>query len=363
MSDKPKLKIGFNFVPLPRAIWDENLKLTLGEFRLLGYLIRHQVSFGNTNVRLSDEELLHGRKKRGGARMDSGCGIQGRNNLKVAREALIKRGWIVMDEDLSDKARPRRWYRVNVEAETEAKSEVSESDSGVSDLDSSLSGADSRTYRRGLEGEDIKAKDWDTSRAESENGSENDKRGVSIFSNSTEHLGQPDVSVPIGTSSTVPEGAGSAEPSASASLSPEAQAGAARETHGSGQTGMPVAKIQDHIKRDRKLDADPPTGTSREAVALVRALATASDTLYPRCRFPVSPEDYGFAERRVEECPNLDPVAEAGKFLNQFKGRVIRGDYQSRMLIRFSDFSIWLREQFRGRFKADPIELRKVVFH
>src|ERR1017187_514309 len=132
MSDKPKkekLKIGFNFVPMPREIWDKHLKLSLAEFRLLGYLIRHQVSFGNTNVRLSDEELLHGRKRKGGERMDAGAGIGGRNNLKTAREALVKRGWIVVDEDLSDKARPRRWYRVNLETEQkESKKEVSESD-------------------------------------------------------------------------------------------------------------------------------------------------------------------------------------------------------------------------------------------
>ena len=109
--------------------------------------------------------LLHGRKRRGGARMDHGCGIKGRNNLKLARGALAARGWIAVEEDLTDRARPRRWYRVIIESETpippsntddnNSDGQVSNSDSrlSVSDTlssktDSSVSETDTRTYRR-----------------------------------------------------------------------------------------------------------------------------------------------------------------------------------------------------------------------
>lgn len=157
--------IGFYFVPFPQQIWDDNLSLSLAEFRLLGYLLRHQISFGNTEVKLTDDELRFGRKRKDGTRMDSGCGIRGINNLKKARDTLAKRGWLEVRSDFSDKARPKHFYRLliaeglpptppppeppapPVDPAQNGASRVSESDTlvserGVSDSDSGVSAAD-----------------------------------------------------------------------------------------------------------------------------------------------------------------------------------------------------------------------------
>src|SRR4051812_42902313 len=66
------VRIKFLFVPFPQAIWTENLNLSLSEHRLLGYLLMHQVRFGRS-VLLSDDELLHGRRRGvDGRRVDNG---------------------------------------------------------------------------------------------------------------------------------------------------------------------------------------------------------------------------------------------------------------------------------------------------
>ena len=89
------LKIGFNFVPFPQSIWDDMMDLSEGEFKLLGYIIRHTVGFRKSEVALNDEELLNGRKKKNGIdRYDRGCGISSPNTLKKAREKLIKLDFI-----------------------------------------------------------------------------------------------------------------------------------------------------------------------------------------------------------------------------------------------------------------------------
>lgn len=127
------VKIGYQFVPFPQEIWDQDLPLTLGEFRLLGYLLRHQIGFGTKPALITDDELLRGIKRADGTRRDTGCGLRGTNNLKEARRRLTERGWLDLREDLSDRARPKRFYRVKVqpaEGVSETDSRVSETDSG-----------------------------------------------------------------------------------------------------------------------------------------------------------------------------------------------------------------------------------------
>ena len=126
------VKIGYYFVPFPESIWDDNLQLTLGEFRLLGYLLRHQVGMGVKPALLTDDELLNGVKRADGTRRDQGCGLRGVNNLKDARRRLTERGWLDLKEDLTDRARPKRFYRVKVQP----REQVSETDSWVSETDS-----------------------------------------------------------------------------------------------------------------------------------------------------------------------------------------------------------------------------------
>lgn len=96
-------RIGFYFVPMPQEIWDQNIELSLAEFRLYGYLIRHQLRIGEAIPSISHDELLNGiwTKKDGkSARLDSGCGVS-RNSLKQAIIDLRNRGWITL-ENISD---------------------------------------------------------------------------------------------------------------------------------------------------------------------------------------------------------------------------------------------------------------------
>lgn len=139
-------RIGFDFVPFPRDIWDKNIQLTLGEFRLFGYLLRHQLRFRVTQpVRITDDEMMYGRKKKDGSRIDQGCGITGPNSLKDARQRLLEKRWIRVDEDLSDPARPKRWYLVEV---SDSDTQLSETDTSLSETDALLSDSDTRSDSR-----------------------------------------------------------------------------------------------------------------------------------------------------------------------------------------------------------------------
>lgn len=90
------IKISYNFVPMPQEIWDNNLDLSLAEFRLLGYILRHTVGFRKDDVRLTDDELSNGRKKFNGDRFDKGCGVS-INSIKYARESLIARDMLEVE--------------------------------------------------------------------------------------------------------------------------------------------------------------------------------------------------------------------------------------------------------------------------
>jgi hypothetical protein len=86
------IDLGYSYVPMPLAIWDECIELSVSEFRLLGYLIRRQIKFGQATVGMTKDEIMHGPEKNG-KRLDAGCGLS-KNSLNTAIECLEKRGWI-----------------------------------------------------------------------------------------------------------------------------------------------------------------------------------------------------------------------------------------------------------------------------
>ena len=160
--EKQPITIDYHFVPFPQEIWDNNIDMTLGEFRLFGYLLRYQMRFGRgILIRLTDDELMNGKRNKEGKRVDKGCGLTSHNSLTKAKEALLKKGWITVRENFSDKARPKKWYKISseileksnaeefdnepFEEESEVKSGVSLSDSGVSPNDSGVSSSDTRS--------------------------------------------------------------------------------------------------------------------------------------------------------------------------------------------------------------------------
>jgi hypothetical protein len=117
------MRIGFQFVPFPQEIWKRGIDLTQAQFKLLGYLL-YQVRFGRDQVQLSDDELLNGRRDRNGNRLDGGCGIRGRNNLREARKGLEELGWIDTEE-----TRFGRQYRVVLDHGEGSESDPPESES------------------------------------------------------------------------------------------------------------------------------------------------------------------------------------------------------------------------------------------
>lgn len=91
-------KINFKFIPFPVDIVDDGVDLSLGEYRLLGYILRYRFKTGSEIMRLSQDQLLRGVKRPDGSRRDKGCGITSPRDLKTAREKLVERGWIRTDD-------------------------------------------------------------------------------------------------------------------------------------------------------------------------------------------------------------------------------------------------------------------------
>jgi hypothetical protein len=90
----------YKYVPFPEEIWTKNIEMSMGEFRLLGYLLKFRSS---QPIEISDDELLHGRKDKR-KRIDQGCGLS-LNCMKLARARLIKKGIIAMKEHTSNRHR------------------------------------------------------------------------------------------------------------------------------------------------------------------------------------------------------------------------------------------------------------------
>jgi len=91
-------RIAFGFIPFPVAIVDEDARLSLGEYRLLGYLLRHRFRVKSDMVRITQDELLRGVLGPDGKRRDKGSGITSGRDLKMARLKLEKRGWLKVQE-------------------------------------------------------------------------------------------------------------------------------------------------------------------------------------------------------------------------------------------------------------------------
>lgn len=87
-------KVKFDFIPFPLAIVDDAIDLSLGEYRLLGYLLRHRFRVKSEQMRITQDELLRGVFAPNGVRRDKGCGLTSGRDLKLARERLEGRGWL-----------------------------------------------------------------------------------------------------------------------------------------------------------------------------------------------------------------------------------------------------------------------------
>ena len=87
--------IDCNYLPLPREIVEKTLDLSLGEFRLLCYLLYYQIHFaGRTEMKLSNDDLIRGCVLADGSKTDGGACFKCNRDIQAAREALVARGWL-----------------------------------------------------------------------------------------------------------------------------------------------------------------------------------------------------------------------------------------------------------------------------
>lgn len=82
------------YIRLPQDIVDDpDIDLSLNAFRLITYLCRHQLRLGKTQIRMTQDEIIHGRKDHG-VRVDHGSKITSQRDVIKAREELIDLGWL-----------------------------------------------------------------------------------------------------------------------------------------------------------------------------------------------------------------------------------------------------------------------------
>ncbi|MBT9173889.1 MAG: hypothetical protein DDT21_02295 [Syntrophomonadaceae bacterium] len=117
MSDEKKFA-GFaqpkeNWSKLPHALIDELHNITSeSELKVILYILRHTWGYHDSEKRITIDEFCFGRKRSDGSRIDNGCGITA-NSVKAGIENAVNHGYIIVEEDASDKARIKRFYSIN----------------------------------------------------------------------------------------------------------------------------------------------------------------------------------------------------------------------------------------------------------
>jgi len=120
---------GFSFggFPEPIANWSklphafiEALPLidSLAEMKVILYVLRHTWGYeGTRQRRISIDEFEHGRRrKKAGDRIDGGTGMSA-PSLRDGIRRAIEHGFIEVEEDASDPARIKRYYRLSMQGE------------------------------------------------------------------------------------------------------------------------------------------------------------------------------------------------------------------------------------------------------
>ncbi len=100
-----------NWTKLPNAFIDAlPLVKTLAEAKVVLYVLRHTWGFQDTTERrISEDEFMHGRKRKGGGRMDNGTGMS-RNAVKKGIALAVTHHFLTVETDDTDRARKKRVY-------------------------------------------------------------------------------------------------------------------------------------------------------------------------------------------------------------------------------------------------------------
>lgn len=91
-----------NYTQVPDVIFDELLHILSGaEIKVLLYIIRRTFGFKKASDDISLNQMLNGIVRKGGERLDSGCGIKNKTSLSQALQSLEKMGIIVKKRNTS----------------------------------------------------------------------------------------------------------------------------------------------------------------------------------------------------------------------------------------------------------------------
>ena len=127
--NEPRVFGGFsqpkeNWSKLPNALIDAlPLFTSEAELKVVLYVLRHTWGYHDENKRISIDEFSRGRKKRDGLRIDVGCGLTD-NTIKDGLRRAIEHGFIEVDEDSTDAARIKRYYKLRMLEDESRGSEV-----------------------------------------------------------------------------------------------------------------------------------------------------------------------------------------------------------------------------------------------
>lgn len=104
-----------NWSKLPHVLIDAlPLIETVGELKIILYILRHTWGYHDDEKRISLDEFENGRKRKDGVRIDNGTGLR-RNTVKDGIKRAVKHGFIIVEEDNRDPARIKRFYRLHME--------------------------------------------------------------------------------------------------------------------------------------------------------------------------------------------------------------------------------------------------------
>ena len=103
-----------NWTKFPNVLIRELPRISsLGELKVILYVLRHTWGFHETEKRISLDEFQYGRKRRGGSRLDSGIGM-GLSAIRRGIARAVEHGYLIMREDARDKGRIKRYYQLNM---------------------------------------------------------------------------------------------------------------------------------------------------------------------------------------------------------------------------------------------------------
>ena len=88
------------------------------EIKVIIYVLRHTWGYQEDKKRISIDEFAHGRKRQNGGRLDNGTGLS-KNAIKRGIKLAVEHGFLEVEEDRTDRARIKRFYRLRMQKVSE----------------------------------------------------------------------------------------------------------------------------------------------------------------------------------------------------------------------------------------------------